>query len=516
MAADFSWRGGRGAGVFMHISSLPSEFGIGNVGEAASRFLGFLEKCGFSYWQICPLGPTGYGDSPYQPFSAFAGNPYFIDFSELAASGLLCEADIAPLKSLPRDRCDYGAIYELVPPLLRKAAANFRSSAGARQMAEFGKFCAARAGWLDSYALFSALKRKFGGKPWHEWPKPFRSARSAAGQPLDRGDLDEISAVKFGQWIFFSQYAVFRRRAGEAGVEIFGDLPIFVSLDSAEVWERPELFDLRADGLPARVAGVPPDYFSAEGQLWGNPLYDWKKSGDKVCAFWFERVGAALEMFDVVRFDHFRGFADYWAIPAGAKDARKGSMKKGPGIGFFEKLRRRFPKGKFVAEDLGLLSKAAFDLRDALKIPSMAVLHFAFGGGPENPYLPHNIRRGCVYYTGTHDNDTSCGWYANASEAERDEFRRYFRASGDCPNWDMIHGVMMSVAQTAIFPMQDIAGLGSECRTNTPGAAGGNWQWRLLPEQLARVESQNLPYLRGLVELSGRLRQKPAKKCVEI
>lgn len=516
MAADFSWSGGRGAGVFMHISSLPSEFGIGNVGSAAGAFFEFLKKCGFSYWQICPLGPTGYGDSPYQPFSAFAGNPYFIDFSKLAAEGLLRDSDLAPLRSLPRDRCDYGAIYEALPPLLRAAAANFRRFAGPAQKAEFGRFCAERARWLDPYSLFAALKRRFGGAPWHEWPRPFRSARSAAGQTLSPGDLEEIFSVKFGQWVFFSQYADFRRRAREAGVGIFGDLPIFVSLDSAEVWGRPELFDLRADGLPARVAGVPPDYFSAQGQLWGNPLYDWKKSGDKVCAFWFERVRAALEMFDVVRFDHFRGFADYWAIPAGAKDARRGSMKKGPGIGFFEKLRRRFPKGKFVAEDLGLLSKAAFGLRDALKIPSMAVLQFAFGGGPENPYLPHNIRRECVYYTGTHDNDTSCGWYARASEAERDEFRRYFRTSGDCPNWDMIHAVMMSVAQTAIFPMQDIVGLGSECRTNTPGSACGNWAWRLLPEQLERAGRQNAPYLRELAQLGGRLRPGPAKKCVEI
>ena len=512
---DFSWSGKRGAGVFMHISSLPSRWGIGNVGAAADAFFDFLDRSGFSYWQICPLGPTGYGDSPYQSFSAFAGNIYFADLEKLAKDGFLGYSDLAPLESLPREKCDFGAIYSIIPDLMRKAAENFQKSATGLQKAAFARFCKSHAKWLEPYSLFMALKHKFGGKPWYGWAENFRTYAEAKKQSLEFADIDETFSVKFGQWVFFSQYADFRRKAKDLGIGIFGDLPIFVSLDSVEVWQRPELFDLRPDGTPANVAGVPPDYFSETGQLWGNPLYDWKKSKNAVYEFWFERVGAALDMFDVIRFDHFRGFADYWAIPADAKDAREGSMKKGPGVDFFAELRKRFPKGRFVAEDLGLLSKAAYALRDELKIPAMAVLQFAFGGGSENPYLPHNIKRECVYYTGTHDNNTSCGWYAQASESEKDEFRRYFRASGDCPNWDMIHGVMMSVAEMAVFPMQDIAGLGAECRTNTPGAPCGNWQWRLLPEQLESVERLNVPYLRSIMELSGRLR-KSAKKCVEI
>ena len=500
----------RACGILMPVFSLPGPFGIGTLGKEAFAFVDFLARAKQTYWQILPIGPTGYGDSPYQSFSAFAGNPYFIDFRVLHEQGYLT-ADEIPAE-VPAGPVDYGVLYQQRPVVLQKAADRLLAAASV----EYKDFCTAQSFWLDDYALFMAVKAEQGQAGLCDWPDDLRTrqpAAVAAARERLAGQVDYFKAVQF---FFYTQWNALKAYANSKGIQLVGDIPIYVSPDSSDLWTRPELFQTDGQTHLTQVAGCPPDAFAADGQLWGNPLYDWKKSGDKVCAFWFERVGAALEMFDVVRFDHFRGFADYWAIPAGAKDARKGSMKKGPGIGFFEKLRRRFPKGKFVAEDLGLLSKAAFDLRDALKIPSMAVLQFAFGGGPENPYLPHNIRRGCVYYTGTHDNDTSCGWYANASEAERDEFRRYFRASGDCPNWDMIHGVMMSVAQTAIFPMQDIAGLGSECRTNTPGAAGGNWQWRLLPEQLARVESQNLPYLRGLVELSGRLRQKPAKKCVEI
>ena len=438
------------------------------------------------------------------------------EFAKLAAAGLLDESDLAPLRKLPADKCDYGGIYALIPQLVRKAAKNFKAQADSRAKADFDDFVNENAGWLESYALFSALKKKFGGKPWYEWPKECRTMKSARAQKLSEEDLGEIFSVKFGQWAFFRQYEDFRRRAADAGVKIFGDLPIFVSLDSVEVWERPEIFDMKPDGTPANVAGVPPDYFSATGQLWGNPLYAWRKSKEKVYKFWFERVSAALKMFDVIRFDHFRGFADYWSIPASAKDAREGVMKKGPGREFFDALKRRFPKGKFVAEDLGLLSKAAYALRDELNIPAMAVLQFAFGDTPDNPYLPHNIKRECVYYTGTHDNNTSIGWYENAPEKQKDMFRRYFRTSGDSPNWEMIHAVMMSVAKIAIFPMQDIAGLGSECRTNTPGVPYGNWQWRLTRGLLERVERVNVPYLREIVELSGRLRESDPKKCVEI
>lgn len=506
---DFSWIKRRGAGVFLHVSSLPSDCGIGNIGAAADGFLDFAEKAGFSYWQICPLGPTGYGDSPYQSFSAFAGNVYFIDFEELRAEGWLGAEDIEPLKSLPKDRCDYGGIYQIIPPLVARAADAFKKGASECQKKSFEDFRRKNAFWLRPYALFCALKSRFGQKSWTEWPQDFQNYAYASAN-IPEACADEIFTAEFGQWVFFGQYARFKAKARARGIEIFGDIPIFLSLDSADVWANPELFELDKNLKPKAVAGVAPDYFSATGQLWGNPLYDWKNSKKKLFDFWLRRIKAACEMYDVVRFDHFRGFADYWSIPAKSGDARDGSLKKGPGAELFAQIQKKFPGKRFVAEDLGMLSKAAAALRDSLKIPSMAVLQFAFGDTPENPYLPHNVRRNCVFYTGTHDNDTSIGWYESASESVKDEVRRYFRASGDAVNWDMIHAVMLSVAAIAVFPMQDIVGLGSWARTNTPGKPDGNWQWRLTEENLAKAVRDNAPYLRSLCSLSGRL-----KNCVE-
>lgn len=504
---DFSWIKRRGSGVFLHISSLPSEFGIGNIGRAADAFLDFAQKAGFSYWQICPLGPTGYGDSPYQSFSAFAGNTYFIDYEELAEMGFIDARDLDSLRALPRDRCDYGAIYGILPDILRKAAAKFPSAAAEQDKSSFKKFCDDNAQWLDSYALFCALKRKFGGRSWLEWEDGAYRKYSHAVLNIPADCRDEIFSIKFGQWIFFRQYAKFREKAHAHGVEIFGDIPIFLSLDSADVWANPDLFELDKKTLkPRNVAGVAPDYFSESGQLWGNPLYDWKNRKGELFDFWARRIKAASAMYDVIRFDHFRGFADYWSIPAKYADARKGSLKKGPGMEFFKFIKAKFPRQKFVAEDLGLLSKAAHALRGDLNIPSMAVLQFAFGDTPKNPYLPHNIRRNCVFYTGTHDNDTSIGWYEAASEAAKDEARRYFRASGEAINWDMIHAVMLSVAGVAVFPMQDIIGLGSWARTNTPGKPDGNWQWRMTVAQLQKALRDNAAYLRSLCELSDRLK----------
>lgn len=506
---DFSWIKRRGAGVFLHISSLPSEFGVGNIGSAADAFLDFAQSAGFSYWQMCPLGPTGYGDSPYQSFSSFAGNIYFVDYARLVADSLLDESDLDALRSLSDSDCDYGALYRIVPALLHKAAMKFRLCAPQAETAKFKRFCAKNADWLDAYALYCALKNKFGAKPWLEWPESFRNYEYAAKNvPADCAD--DIYSVRFGQWIFFTQYADFRERVAARGIEIFGDIPIFVSLDSADVWSNPTLFEIDSHFRPKNVAGVAPDYFSANGQLWGNPLYDWKNAKPALFEFWRRRIAAAAKMADVIRFDHFRGFADYWSIPAKSGDARKGSLKKGPDAEFFDFVKKHFPKQKFVAEDLGLLSKAAAALRDGLDIPSMAVLQFAFGDNAKNPYLPHNIRRNCVFYTGTHDNDTSIGWYESASESVRDEARRYFRASGDAVNWDMIHAVMLSVAKIAIFPMQDIIGLGSWARTNTPGKPDGNWRWRMTSAQLQKACADNAPYLRSLCELSDRL-----KICVE-
>ncbi len=506
---DFSWSKGRSAGVFLHISSLPSEWGIGNVGGSAEAFFDFLETAGMRWWQMCPLGPTGYGDSPYQSFSAFAGNPYFIDLEDLTRSGLLKAADVEPLRRLPRDFCDYGAVYAAIPALLRKAAFAWRTAGSPEGIFDyrqsFKSFSGKNASWLEPYSLFSAYKRKFGGKPWYEWPQDCRFFKNAAKIKRDSETVDEIFAVKFCQWIFFCQFEKFREKAESRGIKIFGDLPIFVAHDSADVWENPEIFELNKDGSARNVAGVGPDYFSAEGQLWGNPLYDWRGAKTQVYEFWRRRISAALSMYDAVRLDHFRGFADYWSIPAKSNDARKGSWKLGPGMDFFRFLKRNFPKNRFVAEDLGMLSKRARELRDKLNMPSMAVMQFAFGDAPSNPYFPHNVRRNCVYYTGTHDNDTACGWYASAGEDAKDQLRRYFRSPGDSPNWDMIHALLLSAAQMAVIPMQDILGLPSECRMNTPGKAGGNWRWRMTCEQLEAAKNLNAPYLKSLAHLGGRL-----------
>ncbi len=507
MNPDFSWAQKRGAGVFLHISSLPSEYGIGNVGAAARPFFEFLETAGLGYWQICPLGPTGYGDSPYQSFSSFAGNPYFIDVSELVALGLLRESQLEPLRRLPSDFCDYGGIYGILPKLLRTAYLNWRATGmGDLGFCEsFKRFCSRNSFWLDAYSRYVAIKEKFGGKAWLDWPDKYRNFNEAKRVKLSDDDIESAESAKFTQWVFFCQYQNFRKLASEHGIQIFGDIPIYVAPDSADAWSNPQLFKLDEFGNPLFVAGVAPDYFSDKGQLWGNPIYDWSGSKNAVYEFWRLRLKSAFELFDVVRLDHFRGFADYWSIPASAKDAREGKWIKGPGRGFFIFLRKNFPSQKFVAEDLGLLSPEAEKLRDDIKIPSMAVLQFAFGGDSSNPYLPHNVKRECVYYTGTHDNNTAMGWYAAANETERDDFRTYFRSSGESASWDMIHAVMLSQPKLAVFPMQDVLSLPSECRTNTPGLPHGNWKWRMTLLQLETARRDNAPYIRRLCKLSGRI-----------
>lgn len=510
--ADFSWDSGRAAGVLMHISCLPSEFGVGNIGSASDPFFEFLAECGFRYWQICPLNPTGYGDSPYQTFSLFAGNPYFIDLSELERLGLADKTELDGLRLLPKNFCDYGTLYAKYPKILKKAYEKVKESgfdvfaAGAGYGVAFERFKFESGQWLDNYALYAALKRANGSRPWYEWPEKFKNFKSALSEKLPGEILEHAEFVKFVQWVFFGQFAKFRARAKKFGVEIFGDVPIFPAEDCADVWAHPELFDLDEDGYPRNSAGVGPDYFSPKGQMWGNPLYNWGKSGVK--KFWRDRLAAAFSMYDVVRLDHFRGFADYWAIPRRAKDASEGKMLKGPGKPFLEYLRREFPAQKFVAEDLGLLSKRAKKLRDDIKIPAMAVLQFAFGDSPKNPYLPHNVKESCVYYTGTHDNDTAAGWYASADERQKDEFRRYFRVSGESANWDMICAILRSQARTAIFPVQDILGLNSSARFNTPGVAANNWTWRMTEENFNELKG-HCAYIKSMLELTDRFNEVP-------
>lgn len=504
----FAWLQSRAAGVLLHPTSFPGEFGIGTLDEnVVESWLGFLAAAGFQYWQICPLGPTGYGDSPYQCFSAFAGNPYLIDVGALVRFGLLMEEDVRPLRALPQDKIDFGWLYVTKWPALFRAFDNFKKSKAPRlPYGDFEEFRRVQREWLEPYGLFLALKDHHQGKPWWEWPDNLRFFSRAKKANLPAEVLQRAEAHAFFQYLFFGQWAGVRVRAEKLGIQIIGDAPIFVARDSADVWGNPELFQLDSNtGRPLAVAGVPPDYFSADGQLWGNPLYDWSKHEKDEYAWWRRRLAANFQICDVLRIDHFRAFDSYWAIPADSKSAKTGKWEKGPGFAFFEALQREMPQAKLIAEDLGELNPSVRLLRAATGLPGMTILQFAFGSGPDNLYLPHNLTFNSVVYPGTHDNDTTLGWYRAAGENERDHVRRYFRVSGSEVNWDFVRAGYAAVSGLAIFPLQDFFNLGSEARFNSPGKGEGNWQWRYRREQLEKLHRESAGYLRALGELYGRL-----------
>lgn len=502
----FNWLDHRAAGVLVHPTSLPSPHGIGVFDAAAVTLLDFLQAAGFRYWQLCPLGPTGYGDSPYQCFSSFAGNPYLIDPAALVRAGLLTEPQLAPLQGLRTDHVDFGALYERKVPLLFEAHATWRRTPDRPlPYGEFRDFQARHHDWLDGYSLFSALKDHFDGRPWWHWPAEVRSLAAAVKSPLRRELAVRTEGYAFIQYLFFGQWAQLRAEAARRGVAIIGDVPIFTALDSADVWANPQLFQLDRRTLrPTRVAGVPPDYFSADGQLWGNPLYDWPVHQADGYAWWLGRLRATFELYDVVRIDHFRAFDSYWSIPAEATTARTGRWEPGPGRHFFAAVHAAMPESRLIAEDLGDLTPAVLALRAATGLPGMAVLQFAFGGGADNLYLPHNHRANSVIYPGTHDNDTTLGWYAQADEKSRDHVRRYFRVSGEEIGWDFIRAAYASVARLAVVSLPDLMSLGSEGRFNTPGRSQGNWTWRYRPEQLQALQTGSSEYLYSLAALYDR------------
>ncbi|MFP4167108.1 MAG: 4-alpha-glucanotransferase [Opitutales bacterium] len=508
MAHDalYNWLDTRGTGVLLHMSSLPSDTGIGNLGPGAYRYIDFLAACGMRIWQLCPLGPTGYGDSPYQSFSAFAGNPYFIDPDPLLEAGLFEESELRPLRNLPSDHVDYGTLYSTFWPNLYTAFERFRDS-GNDTLADFGslrEFRRKNAFWIEDFAWFMALKNEFEGASWSDWPKKFRDREQARQQPASKELEQNAEAHVFYQYVFFGQLRKLRRYAADQGVEIMGDVPIFVALDSADVWARPELFQLKKDGKPKAVAGVPPDYFAADGQLWGNPLFDWKAHKAENFAWWIERIRSNLGFYDIVRLDHFRGFESYWSVPANETTARNGRWVKSPGLELFTALRSACPNAKLVAEDLGVITDAVTALREATGLPGMAVLHFAFGGDADNPYLPHNYDKNLVVYSGTHDNDTTWGLYASLDEETKDHIRRYLAVSGEDIAWDLFRAAIRSSAYMAIVTLQDLLNLGSEARLNRPGSPEGNWQWRYKPEQLDELERDKSGYIRELLGLYGR------------
>lgn len=499
MAPLFRWLQDRSAGVLLHPTSLPGSTGIGTIGREARHFVDFLAETGMKIWQVCPLGPTGFGDSPYQCFSAFAGNPYFIDPETLLEQGLLKQGDLADLRRLPTERVDYGAQWILRWPVLKKAFRNFLSDAPQADKSEFVAFKKARKEWLEPYTRFTALKRKFDGRSWQNWPQELKSYVDAK-KLVAKSELGyEMEAQAWCQFEFFRQWLSLKQYANSRGVQIFGDIPIFVAMDSADVWTHPRLFDMDANLNPRFIAGVPPDYFAADGQLWGNPLYDWKRHRATNYAWWLARLRASFEIYDIVRIDHFRGFDEYCKIPANAANAREHEWAPGPGFDFFESIKAEFPEAKLVAEDLGMITDSVRELVKATGVPGMNVLQFGFEGASQ--YLPHNGIPNSVLYPGTHDNDTAWGWFNKQSESVQDFFRRYLRVPGEAVPWDMIRSGYAAPSCLFVVTMQDLLSLGSESRMNTPGTAIGNWKWRLTREQLDNLWSGSAAYLQELAKL---------------
>ena len=480
------WLDQRGAGILLHPTSLPSETGIGTMGADMERFLDFAAEAGMAYWQVCPVGPTGYGDSPYQCFSAFAGNPYLIDLESLVGFGLLKQNDFKFLTELPVDRVDYGALYEHHGSILKVSFERFQEQR-IGEISSYGSFDAFKSrnsDWLNPYASYMALKFRHGSIPWPGWDKRFGSFATFSAEPIDPELEAEIEEHRFVQYLFFGQWRQIRAYAESKNIWIIGDAPLFVALDSADVWAHREMFTVSEEGRSEAVAGVPPDYFSKEGQLWGNPLYDWNYLRENDFDWWLRRIEINFELFDVLRLDHFRGFSAYWRIPADSDTAEKGKWIAGPGLPFFEAVKRRYPAARLIAEDLGLITPKVRKLRLQTGLPGMAVLQFAFVDDPNNPYLPHNLDKNTVLYSGTHDNDTTLGWYRAADPHIRDQVRRYLRISGDEISWDFIRAAYHSVSRLAVVTPQDLLNLDSEGRMNRPGRPDGNWQWRCTREQL--------------------------------
>ena len=473
----------RSSGILLHPTSLPGPYGIGDLGGHAYRWIDFLAGARQHFWQVLPLGPTGYGDSPYQCFSAFAGNPLLISLEPLAEAGWLRREELHPPSSFPQDKVDYGAVIPYKRDRLHRAYWGFRQRALEGDWTAFHAFCQAEAHWLDDFALFMALKDHF-QTAWNEWPRDIRLRQPQAMEHYRRTLANEIDEHRFIQWLFFQQWDALKMYAHKQGIRIIGDIPIFVAYDSADVWAHPDLFYLDEEGHPTVVAGVPPDYFSPTGQLWGNPLYRWDVLAQQGYRWWIDRLRATLRMVDIVRLDHFRGFAAYWEIPAGMPTAEIGRWVPGPGDELFRALREALGELPIIAEDLGVITPDVEALRERWGFPGMKVLQFAFSG-PDNPYLPHNYTStNWVVYTGTHDNDTTIGWFRQLDEETRAYVRAYLDRDGSDIAWDLMRLAWQSVAKLAVVPLQDVLRLGSEARMNTPGRLGGNWAWRFRWDQV--------------------------------
>ncbi|HHB79645.1 MAG TPA: 4-alpha-glucanotransferase [Saprospiraceae bacterium] len=486
----------RSSGILMHITSLPSKHGIGDLGKKAFDFVRFLDKSGQSFWQILPIGPTGYGDSPYQSLSTFAGNTLLIDLKQLQKEKLLRPKDFKN-RDFGQDPevVDFQKVRKEKTELLRIAFSRTKNS----YKKELSIFAKANKSWLDDYSLFMALKHHHDLKSWQEWPKALRDRQPKALQKAKKKYADEILFWIFAQFIFFRQWNALKNFANEKGIQIIGDIPIYVAEDSADVWANPKLFLLDKTNKPICVSGCPPDAFSADGQLWGNPIYNWKRMEKQGFKWWINRIKASFTLFDVVRIDHFRGFEAYWSIPGDAETAAKGEWVKGPAIKLFDAVKKELGDLRVIAEDLGFLTQEVIDFKNETGFPGMKILEFAFDSKEESNYLPHTYDKNCIVYTGTHDNDTVMGWFEHTPEADVKKAKEYLRLTKkEGYNWGFIRGAWSSVAVVAIAQMQDF--LGIDNRMNTPSTFGGNWEWRMKPRKLTKkltVKTKKITRLYG-------------------
>lgn len=490
----------RKSGILLPISSIPSRYGIGTFSKQAYEFVDFLEKAGQKCWQILPLGPTGYGDSPYQSFSTFAGNPYYIDLEDLIERGWLTEEECAAYDFGQEDRyVDYEKIYLSRFQALRKAY----ERSHIKEAEEFQNFKEENAFWLDDYALYMAVKNSFDSVSWIEWDEDIRLRREAAMDAYKEKCAEEVEFYKFQQFLFVTQWLALKGYANKKGIQIIGDIPIYVAFDSADTWANPELFQLDENCLPVGVAGCPPDAFSETGQLWGNPLYRWDYHKETGYEWWMKRIASCYKWYDAVRIDHFRGFDEYYFIPYGDKTAQFGHWEKGPGYDIFKVMKEKIGNKPVIAEDLGYLTPSVLKLVKKTGYPGMKVLQFAFDDSQDSDYLPHKYPQNAIVYTGTHDNDTTVSWFASLNRRDKAFAKRYLniRTKKDI-QWEFIRAALASVADTAIIPMQDYLGLGAEARTNTPATLGDNWKWRLQPEELTDGLAGEI---RGMAKLYGRV-----------
>lgn len=502
----------RSSGILLHPTSLPGRFGIGDLGPEAYAFADFLAAARQGLWQVLPLGPTGYGNSPYACYSAFAGNTLLVSPERLADDGLLAQEDLAAMPESADDRVDFDAVRKYKDLVLRQAFTAFKKASDQDLQAAFQEFCRRQAPWLDDCALFRALKDVHGGVAWNEWDSALARRDPGAIRTAQNELSEQIEAQKFYQFLFFRQWFDLKGYCNQRGVKIVGDIPIFVAHDSADVWINAEQFKLNRDGTPVVVAGVPPDYFSKTGQLWGNPLYDWERMLADGFAWWIERVQATLQTVDIVRIDHFRGFVACWEIPGGDQTAKRGRWVAAPGRELFNAIRNALGDLPIIAEDLGIITPEVEKLRDDCGFPGMRVLQFAFSSDTRNQDLPHNYHSNVVVYTGTHDNDTAVGWFQRGAgadsnrdaaqiEIEREVCLKYLNTEGQEIHWDFIRAVLASVADTAMVPLQDLLGLGTTARMNLPNSTSGNWSWRFRPGALNDGLARRL---RNLTELYGR------------